>query len=184
MQFNVLCEFCGNSFQVPNQYVGKHVNCVHCKATVVATPIVETTPLRTTKSTPKKSNKTLNKKFFPYSLEIETKPPFLYKFFSWLSLCALIGYFIYFYEWNFVYTSEQRNVLQLNGASILDNLWYVIALFGTAQLIRFIHSIAWNLQEIRKSNTPEETSIAMEMGVHAAAAETNDQLAEGSLTDF
>ena len=30
----------------------------------------------------------------------------------------------------------------------------------------------------------DETSIAMEMGVHAAAAETNDQLAEDSLTDF
>ena len=96
-----------------------------------------------------------DKKGASYSLRIRKNEPIFHRFCrrgGWFAVgLGILCFFGFLYYNAMEMEAEASDALGLCG----DLIWVVLVLFGSGQMIRFFHSIAFNTQEMRKEKGDE-----------------------------
>ena len=90
-----------------------------------------------------------------YSLQITADEPMFHGFCRRMGAVALVLCVISFFTWFGFINNEKEAEASLAFGLFIDLLWAVLVLFGSGQMIRFFHSIAFNTQEMRKEKGVE-----------------------------
>jgi|ETNmetMinimDraft_15_1059895.scaffolds.fasta_scaffold37837_2 hypothetical protein len=150
--FNAKCPNCSSLCDVPSTYINQEVKCPSCAKTYVAEPCLDL-PAPPIKAEEPKAPSTPQDASLPkgqytavwskYTTGISKGEPLLHRILRYATLGALIVAIMN------VWRSIELGTLSATGV-IWNNLIAVILFWGSAQLVQFLHSIAWNTQEARR----------------------------------
>lgn len=166
--FSAKCPHCSSLCDIPSIYVAKEISCPTCKKTYIAEPYVDvqepSKPQQVLNTNYSKGNQTLEN-FTPavdtsteeetsadplwrYSIKISQEQPKIIYFLRlavWLALLSFINlnYTLYFSDAGALSANEKFS-LQWDAVLTFG------LIYGSLQLVQFLHVIAWNTQEARE----------------------------------
>lgn len=169
--FKSTCHSCSSTIDVPNVYVGRHVKCPICGNDFLAEPSIDdvknptSSPSRITSNiapkkpniAPKKHISSSQRVFSRFSIKIEKDELIFHRycrFVGWLSvILAILG----FLAWIFLlfFTDETQETI-IVFSFFLSMMFNAAIHFGLAQIIKIIHSMAYNTQAIKIAQVGEE----------------------------
>ena len=166
-ELTTTCPHCNAAVQYPPAYAGRNLKCYACDSEFTA----PTAPLtsdelssewkrkaqeNTRAKIESETTEIKDKKGASYSLRINEDEPIFHRFCrrgGWIAVgLGILSFFGYLYYSGSEMEAEASDALGL----FTDLIWVVLVLFGSAQLIRFFHSIAFNTQEMRKEMRKEK----------------------------
>ena len=156
--FNAKCPNCSSLCDVPSTYINKEVKCPSCAETYVAEPYLELPAPPIKAEGPKESNTPQDASlpegqytaiWSKYATGISKSEPLLHRILRYATLLALIMAIINVMG---ALTDDGITLKSMGVYAVLiwNNLVAVIVFWGSAQLVQFLHSIAWNTQEARR----------------------------------
>lgn len=168
--FNAKCPYCSSAWEVPNAYVGKEVKCLTCEESFVAQPSLEReelpaaaaaasedpvpseslSPRVTVESEEQATTSTGYAILGRYSLNVSNAEPVLHWLFR---IGATVFIFLTLFEVWQHYDPYSEFVIGRDA----EGRWYwwnkiitLLAITAAAQVVQYLHSIAWNTQEARR----------------------------------
>ncbi len=159
--FSAQCPNCSSLCDVPSIYVGKEVTCPTCRKTYEAEPYIEIQePSEPVESQSKPEEKPAKVKedstgLWKYSIRVAEEQPVIVFFLRWAALIALFSFFQLLYQDWFTEDLEDMPRIAIRGL-MEDRLITFGIIFGAIQLVKYLHAIAWNCQEVRKAGAQPE----------------------------
>ena len=161
--FNAKCPNCSSLCDVPSVYINQKVKCPSCAETYVAEPCLEkgysAPPIKAwdpkAPSTPQDASlpeRQYTAIWSKYATGISKGEPLLHRILRYATLLALIMAIINVMG---ALTDDGITLKSMGVYAVLiwNNLIAVIVFWGSAQLVQFLHSIAWNTQEARRERS-------------------------------
>ncbi len=161
--FNAKCPNCSLRCDVPSTYINQEVKCPSCAETFVAEPCLPAhhepcldLPAPPIKAPPPNAPSAPLPEghyigiFGKYATGISKSEPLFHRFLRYAAMLAMVLWFqnvIALFGDDSEIEGWDRIVLLWNG------LISVMLLWGSAQLVQFFHSIAWNTQEARRARS-------------------------------
>tara|TARA_B100000927_G_scaffold8913_1_gene7295 strand:+ start:534 stop:1061 length:528 start_codon:yes stop_codon:yes gene_type:complete len=173
-ELTTTCPHCSAAVQYPAAYAGRELKCYACDKEFTAPNIFPASGSRQAKHSSEKefnfgdpppkfdhskheeveSEPTEETDKTGYSLKVTTDEPIFHRFCRRIGWVAFIGACLSLFCW-LAFSSEDR----LNSFDYLtwfsDLAWLSFILFGSGQIIKFFHAIAFNTQEMRKKKGDE-----------------------------